>query len=82
MTVAYGAPARVSPPNYWALSLVAFFFSFLIGGIAMYFSYQVGQRFNANDDDGAQRASRNAKAWGIVGIVVGVIVFLVIVGSQ
>jgi Na+-driven multidrug efflux pump len=84
MTVSYGAgvPARVSPPNYWALSIIAFLFSFVFGGIAMYFSYQVGQRFSAHDDDGAMRASRNAKAWGIFGIVVGAIVFFAIIGSR
>jgi hypothetical protein len=37
----------------------------------MYFSYQVGQRYRAADLDGARRASRNAKVWGIVGLVLG-----------
>lgn len=63
-----------APPNYWALSIVSFLLSLLFGGIAMYFSYSVGQRYQAGDLDGAGRASRNAKVWGIVGIVVGAIV--------
>lgn len=63
--------SQVPPPNHWALSIVAFLLSLLFGGIAMYFSYQVGQRYQAQDYDGAVRASRNAKVWAIVGIVVG-----------
>jgi hypothetical protein len=64
-------PPPPPPPNYWAMSVVAFLLSLLFGGIAMYFSYQVGQRYRAADPDGARRASGRAKAWGIVGIVIG-----------
>jgi hypothetical protein len=67
-------PQPPPPPNYWALSIVSFLLSLLIGGIAMYFSYSVGRRYQAGDLDGARRASRNAKVWGIVGIVLGAIV--------
>jgi hypothetical protein len=60
-----------SPPNYWAMSIIAFLLSLLFGGIAMYFSYQVGRRYRAADLEGARKASTRAKVWGIVGIVVG-----------
>jgi hypothetical protein len=49
------------------------------GGIAMYFSRQVGRRYRAGDMEGARRASRKAKLWGIVGIVVGAPLVLLIV---
>jgi hypothetical protein len=70
-----------SPPNFWAMSIVSFLLSFLFGGIAMYFSYQVGQRYKAGDVEGARRASTNAKVWGIVGIVVGGLVLISVAGS-
>jgi len=70
------APAERPPPNYWAMSIVSFLLSVVFGGIAMYFSYQVGQRFGAGDLEGARRASRNAKIWGIVGIIAGGILIL------
>ena len=53
----------------------------LFGGIAMYFSYQVGQSYRAGDVEGARRASANARAWGIVGIVVGGIVLVSVLSS-
>jgi len=58
------------------MSIISFLLFFLFGGIAMYFSHQVGQRFGAGDLDGARRASRNAKIWGIVGIIAGGILIL------
>jgi hypothetical protein len=64
------------PPNYWALSIVSFLLSVLFGGIAMYFSYQVDQQYKAHNHDAALRASRSAKVWGIVGIVIGVLFLL------
>jgi hypothetical protein len=74
-------PSVPSPPSYWALSIVAFFLSLLFGGIAMYFSYQVGQHYQAGDVESSRKASRTAKAWGIVGIVVGAIGYLAVLGS-
>jgi hypothetical protein len=72
----------VAPPNYLGLSIVGFVLNFLFGGIALYFSHQVGQRFAANDHAGAQRASANARTFAIVGIVVGVLFFLILVGAE
>jgi hypothetical protein len=44
----------------------------------MYFSYQVGQRYRTADLEGARRASAKAKSWGIVGIVVGSLFWIVV----
>jgi uncharacterized membrane-anchored protein len=62
------------------MSVIAFLLSLLFGGIAMYFSYQVGQRYRAADLDGARRASTRAKVWGIVGIVVGGLFWIATIG--
>jgi hypothetical protein len=70
-----GQPAA-PPPNYWALSIVSFLLSVLFGAIAMYFSYQVDQQYRAQKYDAALRASRSAKVWAIVGIVIGVLALL------
>jgi hypothetical protein len=59
------------------MSIVSFLLSFLFGGIAMYFSYQVGQRYRAADLEGARKASSRAKVWGIVGIVIGGLFLLI-----
>jgi Na+-driven multidrug efflux pump len=57
---------------------VSFLLSLLFGGIAMYFSHQVGRHYKAGNIGGARRASRNAKVWGIVGIVLGSLLILLI----
>jgi Na+-driven multidrug efflux pump len=58
------------------MSIVSFLLSLIFGGIAMYFSYQVGQRYQAGDQKGAERASTLAKVWGVVGIVVGGLILI------
>lgn len=74
------APAQ--PPAYWPLTIISFICSFLFGAIAMYFSSQVGSRWRAGNTAGAEKASRMALIWGIVGIVVGLIVFFAVIGSE
>jgi len=74
------APAQ--PPAYWPLSIISFICSFLFGAIAMYFSSQVGSRWRAGNAAGAEKASKMALIWGIVGIVVGLIVFSALIGSE
>ena len=71
----YGMPPPGSqkPPAYWPLSIVGVLFSFLFGAIAVYFSVQVGRRWNRGDVDGSRRASRTARTLGIIAIIVGAI---------
>lgn len=71
------------PPTHFPLAIVSFLMSGLCGGaVALYFAYQVGQRWQAGNPSGAADASRLAKIWGIVGIAVGVLFFLLIlIGS-
>jgi hypothetical protein len=77
-----GVRAPAQPSAHWALSIISFICFFLIGLIAIYFSAQVGNRWRAGDVRGAEKASRMAQTWGIVGIVVfGLIVFLAVLGN-
>jgi hypothetical protein len=74
-------PTAPEPPSHRRMSIVSAVFSLLVfgGGIAMYFSRQVGRRYRAGDVEGARRASRGAKVWGIVGIVAGPLLVLLVV---
>jgi len=71
------AATASEPPSYWALSIASFLLSVLFGAVAMFFSYQVGRRHRRGDVEGARGAAANAKVWGIVGVIVGVFVWLV-----
>ena len=59
------------PPENWILSFIAVLFFFGFGAIALYFSYQVGQRYWAGNLAGATKASKLSRAWAIAGILVG-----------
>lgn len=72
------AATAAKPSTYWALSIIAFLCSFIIGGFGMYFSAQVTSRWNAGNVEGARKASKTALIIDLVGIVVG---FLIIVSS-
>jgi hypothetical protein len=73
---------RAAPPAYWPLTIISFLCSFLFGGIAMYFSAQVGSRWRAGDVAGAQKASKTALIWGIIGLAVGLLVFFALMGGE
>jgi Interferon-induced transmembrane protein len=69
------------PSAYWPLSIVGVLFSFLFGGIAVYFSVQVGRRWERGDIEGARKASRTARTLGIVAIVVGAVGTAILLGT-
>ena len=73
---------QAAPPAYWPLTIISFLCSFLFGGIAMYFSGQVGSRWRAGDVAGAQKASKTALIWGIIGLAVGLLVFFALMGGE
>ncbi len=75
-------PGMQKPPAHWPLSIVGLLFSFLFGAIAIYFSVQVGRRWDRGDVDGSRRASRTARTLGIIAIIVGVIGTAIIVGAD
>ena len=62
-------------PSTWLIwsILVTVFCCFIPGIVAIIFSSQVSTRYYMGDLQGAKRASRNAEAWIIVSIVLGVL---------
>jgi hypothetical protein len=76
-----GGQLTAKPPAYWPLSIVALLFSFLFGAIAIYFSVQVGRRWDRGDLDGSRRASRTARVLGVIAIVVGVVATAVLLAA-
>jgi len=76
------SPTNVGRPSqYWPLSIISFLLSFVIGGIALYFSWQVADRWTKGDAEGALKASKTAKTVAIIGIVIGGLAFLYYMGS-
>lgn len=77
----YAPPAMAGekPSAYWPLSIIALLFSLLFGIIAVVFSAQVGSNWKAGDVEGAMTASRRARLFGIIGILVGVVVTMLVV---
>lgn len=62
------------PNNYLALAIVTTIICCLIPGIvSIIYSTQVNTKYDAGDYDGALQASKNAKTWGIVAIVAGLV---------
>lgn len=72
---------QTKPSAHWPLTIVAFLFSLVTGGIGMYFSAQVGSRWRSGDIKGANKASKTALILGIVGIVVPILLFAVAASS-
>ena len=70
------------PSAYWPLTIISFLCSFIIGGVAMYFSAQVGNKWKAGDVAGSRKASQVALIVGIVGIVVGLIFFIALASAD
>lgn len=70
----YGQEEEGMPSTWliWSI-LVTVFCCFIPGIIAIIFSSQVSTRYYAGDREGAKRASKNAEAWIIVSVVLGVL---------
>lgn len=66
------APAGDAVPNYMVGAILTTLFCCLIGGIvAIVFSSQVNTKLAQGDIEGAKAASKTAKIWIIVNLVVG-----------
>ena len=90
----YGPPPTYAPTPYgpapnaaapivphWAVSIVSFLLSGIIGAFALYFSAQVQPRLVAGNPYGAADASRKAQLIGWIGIVVGAVVIMAVYGG-
>ncbi len=66
------------PSANWGWSIAGVLFFLFTGLVALYFSSQVKSMWTRGDVAGSTRASRNARTWGIVSIVVGVLVAIAV----
>ena len=80
---AYQQPqAQVTAPSaHWPLSIVAVVLCWIVGVVAVYFSFQVGERARAGNLAGAAQASKMARLWAWIAIGVGVLIILAYLGS-
>lgn len=79
---AYQAPAgaqTVSP--HWGWSIVSLFFFLILGAVAVYYSSQVGTRLRVGNVAGAEDASKKARLFAIISIVIGVLAALTLAAS-
>ncbi|NEV93197.1 CD225/dispanin family protein [Psychroflexus sp. YR1-1] len=77
------------PANHLALAIITTILCCLPAGIvSIIYASQVNTKYNAGDYEGALRASKNAKTWWIVALVVGLVIiigyiaFIIIVGGE
>ncbi len=67
------------PNNYLALAIISTILCCLITGIvSIIYSSQVNTKYDAGDYEGALAASKNAKLWGLIGIIGGIAVWVVV----
>ncbi|TDB89307.1 CD225/dispanin family protein [Actinomadura sp. KC216] len=68
----YGAGSP--PPNYLVWTILATIFCCIpVGIVSIVFSSQVNSKWAAGDQAGAYKASKNAKTWLTVTVVLGLI---------
>jgi len=79
---AWPAADTGKPSAYWPLSIVAILFSVIFGAIAIYFSSEVGNRWNRGDREGARKASKTALILGLIGVGVGLILIVAVVANS
>ena len=71
-------PLSEYPKTYLSLAITSLLFcGWVFAFPAVFFATSVQRRFNMGDIEGANWASRNAKRWGIIAIVLGVITIVV-----
>jgi hypothetical protein len=65
-----------TPPTYLWQAIVAFLLFPLTGALALIFSFQVGRRDHMGDRIGAVRASRQARMWCLISLLVFTLWFI------
>ncbi|GGE11665.1 CD225/dispanin family protein [Psychroflexus salis] len=65
------------PPNHLAMAIITLVLCCQITGIvSVVYATQVNSKYAMGDYEGAQRASENAKTWWIIGLVLGLIIYV------
>lgn len=82
-TSPYAATSSAAVPNYLVWAILVTLFCFLPTGIvAIVFASQVSSKLAAGDVTGAMEASRKAKMWTIISVVVGVVLGIALVAGS
>lgn len=72
-------PPQQPPPNNWLVgAILAFLCCWPFGIPALVYSSRVNAAWNAGDYMGAEEAAANAKKWGIIAFVSGVLLYVVV----
>lgn len=67
----------VKPQNFLALAIISTIICCLPAGIvSIIYSTKVNSEYEAGNYDAAIKASKNAKTWGIVSIVLGILIYV------
>lgn len=74
-----GTPPGERPSNYLILAIVTTFLCCNITGVvSIIYAAQVNAKWNGGDYEGAIQDSKNAKLWGLIGLVGGAILIGII----
>ena len=69
----------VRPKNYLALALITTLLCCIpLGIVSIVYSTKVNSAYEAGNYDAALKASKNAKTWGIVALVAGLIAYIIV----
>lgn len=72
-----GDMPQVKPSNYLILAIVTTFFCCQITGVvSIIYAARVNAKWDGGDYEGAEQDSKNAKLWGLIGLIGGGILIL------
>jgi len=73
-----GNMPQVKPSNYLILAIVTTFFCCQITGVvSIIYAARVNAKWDGGDYAGAEQDSKNAKLWGLIGLIGGGILLLI-----
>jgi hypothetical protein len=72
----YGSPAVAPPPTNLTYALLSLLFCWPASIVAIIYASQVKSRWLRGDQQGAMAASRRARTWATVSVVVGVLLII------
>lgn len=74
-----GNMPQEKPGNYLVLAIITTFFCCQITGVvSIIYAARVNAKWDGGDYAGAQEDSKNAKLWGLIGLIGGGILLLII----
>lgn len=74
-----GTMPKVKPGNYLVLAIITTFFCCQITGVvSIIYAARVNAKWDGGDYAGAEADSKNAKLWGLIGLIGGGIILLIL----